>query len=397
MTERKINRPNFYLFYILLFIYGDIACENYIFRTYSSLIPSTEFVLFIGMLLLQVIAAPIQAAFSDLYCRKKSLVISLSASLIAMFFLLLFNLKILFFVPLIFCLSFVKGAFGNTIPLSLAAIADTQDKNYRFSFGLSTLAYTLAYLMMIFAVLFLKEKTAIAIILGFYVIIVFIAIKFFKDIRDKDIHVSTHSSVYALVKREIGLVFGDLKKSFFQNAITAFLLWEISVYCVLLLYVDFNKVDFRLISVTMMLGYGLGILILKFFGEISDKMMSRIGFLLGSVSLIPFYFHFAFHENPNFSLLAGCYFFHSVGMAILPPTLFAMLAKGAKQHEQGRLYGIIESVDTIAFLFSSIAVMIFDFAKLHLAYIISLSFLTIALSWVPFKIYEKTRPKELTS
>ncbi|MCB1109759.1 MAG: MFS transporter [Chlamydiia bacterium] len=392
----KVNRPNFYLFYILLFIYGDIACENYIFRSYNSFVPSIEFTLFVGTLLLQVIAAPIQAALSDLYCRKKSLVIALSSSLFAIIILLFFNLNILAFVPVIFFLSFVKGAFGNTIPLSLAAIADTQDKNYRFSFGLSTLAYTLAYLMMIFAVLLLTETTANLIVICLYVFLVFIAVKLFKDIRDKDIHTIHKAPLFKLLQHEMSLVFGELKKRHFQNAIIAFLLWEISVYCVLLLYVDFDVSEFRLISITMMLGYGIGILILKLFGNISDKLMSRIGYLLGSLSLLPFYSHFFLHERLVFKVLAGCYFFHSVGMAILPPTLFAMLAKGAKQHEQGRIYGIIESVDTIAFLFSSVAVLIYGFADLSLIYIISLSFITIVFSWFPFKIYEKLRPKEIT-
>ncbi|MCB1106987.1 MAG: MFS transporter [Chlamydiia bacterium] len=404
MTTQKINRPRLYLFHILLFIYGDIACENYILRAYNSLAPSLEFLLFVGILLLQVVAAPIQAALSDLYCRKRSLIVSIVCSLLSLILLLLFNLKILYSIPVIIFLSFLKGSVGNTIPLSLAAIADTQDKNYRFSFGLSTLAYTLAYLMMIFSVLYLSDALANGIIVIFYIIVLFLCITCFKDIRDRDFHSSRnsqHTSLIKLVSHELSLVVHDLKKPFFQHAIFAFLLWEISVYCVLLLYVDFNKIDFRIISITMMVGYLFGIYLLKKFNDVSDSKMGKMGMFLGSLSLIPFYFHFLTQffklttQSFPFLVLAGCYFFHSVGMAILPPTLFAMLAKGARQHEQGRIYGVMESVDTIAFLISSISVMIYNFANLKLIYIITLSFVTVVVSWVPFKKYLILKPKEI--
>ena len=149
----------------------------------------------------------------------------------------------------------------------------------------------------------------------------------------------------------------------------------------------------------MMLGYAFGILLLRIFNNMPDKKMGRLGLLLGSFSLIPFYLHFTFipynlfQGSPGLIVLACCYFFHSAGMALLPPTLFAMLAKTTKAHEQGRVYGLLESVDTIAFLFSSIFVMIYDFNKLHLVYIISLSFVTVLMSWFPFIKYEQTKPK----
>ena len=119
MTTQKINRPRLYLFHILLFIYGDIACENYILRAYNSLAPSLEFLLFVGILLLQVVAAPIQAALSDLYCRKRSLIVSIVCSLLSLILLLLFNLKILYSIPVIIFLSFLIISFNKKLSIVL--------------------------------------------------------------------------------------------------------------------------------------------------------------------------------------------------------------------------------------------------------------------------------------
>lgn len=52
--------------------------------------------------------------------------------------------------PIIILASLLKGVAGNTLPLALAGIADTQDKNYRFSFALSSGTYAIAYLLLIF-------------------------------------------------------------------------------------------------------------------------------------------------------------------------------------------------------------------------------------------------------
>lgn len=258
--------------------------------------------------------------------------------------------------------------------------------------------------MLIFSVLYLPDNTAIAIIIFYYVVIIYLSIVHFKDIRDKNVKECRgikHHSRFSLLIYELKSVIGELKKGYIINAMIAFLLWEISVYCILLLYVDFNKINFQLISITMMLGYAFGILLLKIFNKMTDQKMSRLGLLLGSVSLLPFYLHFTFNPSPlilhstGILVLACCYFFHSAGMALLPPTLFATLAKTTKPHEQGRVYGLLESVDTIAFLLSSIFVMIYDFKKLHLVYIISISFITVIISWIPFIKYEKTKPRKV--
>jgi len=398
MQQKIPHKPNYYLVLILMFIFGDVVCENYIFRSYNSFVPKIELCFFIGTLLLQALASPVQAAFSDLFCRKRSIIISLSTSLFSLLLLLLFNSKILAVLPLVVVLSFIKGTFGNTIPLSLAAIADTQDKNYRVSFGFTTLSYTLAFVLMIFTTLYLSDLISNIIAALYYVIILFFSIFSFIDIRDKNFqhHAgSQHNSVWKLLKKELTLVGAELRKSSLQYGIIAFFLWEISIYSVLLLYVDFNVEAFRFIAMTMMLGYATGIFVLKIYNTTTDLNMCKFGYLLGSISLTPFYFHLFFNEAPSLTLLAVCYYFHSIGLAVLPPTLFAMLAKVTKPHEQGRIYGIIESVDTIAFLVSSLAVLISSINDLPLIYIVSLSFLTIVVSWFPFKMYHKLRPKEL--
>ncbi len=396
MFKNNVSKPTNSLLLILLFIFGDVICENYIFRAFNEQILSLQMALFVGVLTLQSLAAPIQASFSDLYCRKKSLVFSLSATSITIILLFLLNLTIVKFLPILIILSFIKGGFGNTIPLSWAAIADTQNSNYRFSFGLSTASYAVAYALLVFQEFYIKEQIAIAIMIVFYILIIYFCIKAFTDIRDKNSRGTLKNSRFLdLIIKEIKLLINDLKKTYMLSAIFAFLLWEIAIYCILLLYVDFKIQQFFWVAITISVGYLTGILALKFCNRVSDSMMSRIGFLFGSVSLLPFYVDFLFSHIPNFSLLAGCFYFYTIGIAILPATLFSMLAKGAAYHEQGRVYGLIESTDTIALLISIFIVLFHNFFQLHIMYVITFSLSLIIVSWFPFIKYEKIRPKEL--
>jgi hypothetical protein len=395
---RHVKKPNFYLPLILLFIFGDTVCDNYMFKTFNHETHVLEFFLFLGALTLQILASPIQAALSDLYCRKKSLIVSLFFSLIALVFVYLYGQRVLFYFPILLLIIFFKGALGNTIPLSLAAIADTQEKNVRFSFGLSTSSYAIAYLLLIFSNKFLTEKQSGIVSIVLFAMLVFLCAKLFKDTRDKNktpSHAFKFITALGLVVKEMKLIAADLKRKHIRNALISFLLWEISLYSIVLLYVDFNVAVFSNIAIAMQCGYLVGAFLLKFCDRIDDRKMIKIGYNFSALSLVPFFILSPFYENFNFLLLAGCYFFHTMGNALLGATLFAIISKETSLHQQGKIYGLIESTDTIAFLIASVSVMIYNFFHLHLLFIILLSYLTVMVSWLPYARFDKTRPGEL--
>lgn len=396
-------KSNSYLPLLLIFILADVICDNSIFHTFNALTPFRQFTFFLALLLIQAIAAPIQAGFSDFYGRKKSLLISLTASFIAMTLQFFYSQETLSYISILIVIVILKGMLGNTIPLSWAAIADTQEKNVRFSFALSTGSFAAAYLLLILSnKLLSKEHSSILTIILFFALLI-LCILLFKDLRDfkneskisRKPHIESDQRFkkLKLIFNDIKLIGKDLSVFHTRQALLAFLLWEISLYSILLLYVDFDLSQFSRIAIGMVSGYLFGVLLLKFLNKVKDSVIIKFGYNISAISLIPFFILLPFNQNPNFNLLSLCYFLHMMGNAFLSATLFSILASEREPHEQGRIYGLISSVDTIAFLFSSIAVIVYNTFKLDIIYIIGFSFLTVAVSWFPYEKFDKSRPK----
>jgi len=285
-----------------------------------------------------------------------------------------------------------KGVLGNTIPLSLAAIADTQKKNLRFSFGIATSAYAFAYLILTFSRQYLSDTQEANSFIILLLLIVVLCVVLFKDTRDRRFARFSGGPAFPSIRKisdELELLLKRLKNRHLQYGLLSFFLWEISLYSVLLLYVDFNIAKFSNVALAMLGGYFLGVLFLKVFKKISDQAMIKIGYNLSAWSLIPFFVLYPIVKI-NFILLSSCYFFHTFGNALLGSTLFAMIAKEYSPHDQGKNYGLIESTDTVAFLVSILAILATNSYKLHLLYIIGFSYITVALSWIPYSKFLKT-------
>jgi len=389
----------YYIALIFLFIFSDIVCSNYIFKSFHNQTHSEQFFSFLSLLLLQVLASPIQAALSDLYCRKKSLVFALAISLISLVLVYFYTRSGTFFLPMLCLIIGLKGLFGNIIPLSFAAIADIQNKNIRLSFGIATSPYTAGYFYLIFTNKTFSESSSIITGIAAFVIIIAICLAFFNDIRDKTKNTKQvfhfNSSVPKEVKMEINAVCQSLNNRSNQTAFLAYLLWEISLYSILLLYVDFNVQTFSSIGIAMLSGALAAVLILKLFEKIEDNRMIKWGYNLSAWSLVPFFLLYPFLDNFNPYILSFCYFFHTMGNILLSASLFALMAKRTPPHECGKIYGLLDSVDTIAFLVASISIMVYNNFEINLIYLILLSYLAVTLSWIPYAKFKKfTSPSD---
>jgi MFS family permease len=377
---------------ILLFIFAEILCENFIVIIYNEQSHIQAFYLLLIYMLLQIFFAPIQSGVSDFIGRKKSLIFSLSFSFFSLFIIFLYIKKIVFWFPMLIFATLIKGIFGNTLPLSLAAIADTQSKNYRFSFALSSGTYAVAYLILIFSSNTLNVFYVNYILSLLIIFLIGTCITFFKDIKDKNFtplnsmrttnFISKKNySIINVVKNEITLIIKELKQKATRNALTAFFLWEVSMYSILVAQVDFRIYKSFNFAAIMMVGYIVGILFLRFCYKIKDSKIIEVGYYVSTISLIPYFIFFYFIDNMNI-LLQVCYFFHALGNAFLSPAFMSILAKEKPPHEQGKRYGLIESFDTIGFLVSVFVVFLFVFLKLHLFYLVSFSFCSFMVSWV---------------
>jgi len=383
------------MFLVFLFIFADILCENFIGIIYNKEPQTAEFFLFLSFVLMQIIFAPIQSGLSDTYGRKRSLLVSLSFSLLSLVFLLIFN-NLAALISFVILATIVKGIVGNTLPISLAVIADTQGKNYRIAFACSTAAYALAYLILASIIDLISVKQSnLYLILLFLLLVIFCFVFFRKtEVKNKKRNENEFNSIVSVFKNETRLIIKDLKHTPTSKALAAFFLWETSLYSILISQVDFQLNKQTHIAQSMMLGYLLGVFILFLINKTEDRKIIRLGYCTSFFSLVPYFLLFQVVVDQK-ELLRVCYFFHALGNAFLSPALLSMLAKERKSHEQGRIYGLTDSVDTLGFLCATIAIMIFNFLKLELIYLISFSFLTFAFSWMFYGRFQKIKNEKI--
>ncbi len=372
---------------VFIFIFVDVLCGNLLGIVYEERPRVEAVLLFLGFGILQIIFAPLQSATSDVYGRKKSLVISLFFSLVSLALIYFFKQSANFLLFLIFSTLF-KGIMGNTLPMSLALIADTRYKNYRLLFICSTGAYALAYLLLASAdfdgASFLENKINFYLILSVVVAII-ICILFLKNQKNNVTNIDENLSLPHVLKTERKLLIEDLKHTPTRRGFTAFYLWETSLYVILLSQVDFHINKISHIAESMMYGYLLGVVILILSYRLRDSTVIKIGYYISFLSLIPYFVFFKIVEDQTL-LLRTCYFFHALGNAFLSPAFLSMLAKEIKAHKQGRMYGLADSVDTLAYICGAIVLLIFVAMKLDVIYLVSFSFIVFAISW---KYYDR--------
>jgi MFS family permease len=384
------NKHNKFLLPLLFFILMDEVCNNFIFNQFLRFTHKNEIIFSIIFLLLQIVISPIQAGYSDFYCRKKSLIISLFASSLSVFCV---YISALYFYPILFLsiAILIKGFFGNTLPLAWAALADTQTRNFRFSLGLSTSAIAFGYLTLIFIGNSIPELKSNLLILFIFLLLTLLCTLFFVDIRDKSNNEKFKNQNKSII-REIKLIINDfLKNGKTIKALATFLFWELSFYSTHFLDVDLKLQKFRFLTLSMASGYVVGVVFLKFLNKNNFDMI-KIGYYISTFSPIPVFICYYCFEDLKI-LMIPCYFLYSLGFAFLVPSLFSILSMERSSHEQGKIYGLIDSTDTIAFLLASIAAMSYDFFHFSPIYILGFSFIVFLISWLPYAKFKKDYPK----
>lgn len=392
----KKNSSLLALVAVTFFVYADVVCENVLALINDQLSHIKATVLLLSFLVLQVFFAAIQSGLSDFFGRKKSLITSLG---ISFFSLILIVLYLSFFQTSIFLLVsalVLKAVFGNTIPISFASIPDTQDRNLRGGFALASSSYSLAFLTLVSINVFFTTNFPHILISLIILAVSIVAIVFlFVDPVDKTAHLPEDlarearkrslSLYWKLGVREINLLIEELKKDLTGFSLSAYLLWEVSMYTIIISQVELSPNESQQTTLFMMLGYlvGVSLLKLKFFAKISDAKMLLSGYLLSFLSLLAFVPLIVFTRNMNV-VLTVCFAVHSVGNAFLSPTVLSILTKNRSRHDQGKILGLVESVDTIAFLLATVFVMLHAAKGWPLVFLILFSFVSFSMSWIMF-------------
>jgi MFS family permease len=397
--DKVRKKTNVFLPLIIAFILGDVLCENYIVKICNGEPGGMKVFAITSLLILQVFAAPIQAGFSDFYCRKKSLVFSLCVSFFALIFGYFFLVYELHLFPLLMLIILAKSLFGNTIPISWAAIADTQERDLRFSLALSTAPYAIGYLTIgIFNSFFDKTHSILTTIIIFFVLII-VCMVFFKDVRDKRSPSFEHShkkrTFFNLIHGEMSLIRHELREKKLRFGLSAYLFWATSQYSVLVLLADFKE-EYPEAVLIMMVGYLIGVGLMYIFRRIADEIIIRVGYYLSVIVLLAFFTVIPFVNN-IYPMLTASYFFYSIGNAFLSPTILTMLSKDRKPHQQGKVFGYIESADSLGFLLGMAVIFLYILFGFSIIHIVAFSLICFISSWYPYLKYLELRkePKSL--
>lgn len=384
--EKKLSK--IYLSQLLAFIFVDEICNNYFLNIFDGLSSKIqEFSFYLFFLIVQILFSPIQSTYSDLYCRKKSLVISLFASALSLIPAYLYFKQLLTPIILLGMMSSIKGIFGNNLPLSWAAIADTQNKSVRLSLALSTSAMALGYLGLILLRKMFGNEGLVKVIFFMFIILSFICAKKFFDIRDKkywekDKKISFSNEIRLLVNN-------FLKSRRFRKGLLTFIYWEISFYSIHMLDVDLKIKEFKGLTLAMILGYLVGVTCLWKFSKKKDHELIKYGFIISILSFLPIFILTPIVSDIE-KVIISCYFFYALGSAFLIPSLFSTLSNERKASEQGKIYGLLDSADTIAFLVATLITMGYHWIQMNQFFIVFFSFTVFLLSWWSYAAFKKT-------
>ena len=382
------------LIYIILFVFTDITSENALVIVNDKQSPFIATLLIFAFLTSQVFFASLQAGLSDFFGRKKSMLISFTVtffSLLCAFFYMNYFPKATFLLVIALA---AKGIWGNTTPIAFAVIPDTQKDDIRGSFALATSSYPIAYICLILMGIFLVNGS-----LSFYIfslLLIFsllVCIFKFKDPSDKSAHLPKNQNIvdssnfiitlWRISTKEVSLLASELKRPLSSRALSAYLLWEISMYSIIISQVDFKSSSSQYITLTMMLGYLFGVFLIrrKSFRKYDNSSMLTIGYLISFLSLAPYFLLFKFTNSKNI-LLGSVYTLHALGNAFLSPTILTILTKNRQTHDQGKILGLFESTDTIAFLLAAIFVVIYNSFQLSDIILVLFSFVSFSISWI---------------
>lgn len=385
----------FSIYFTFVLIIFDVVCDSIILNSFSKETHLKEIGLFVLLLALQIFFSPIQSGISDLYGRKKSLIVTVSATLLSLIILFLHTSNIFGFFVILIITNFVKGTLGNTTPLVWSVIADADSKDERFFFSVSESGYAIGYLLVIYLTNVLSKvsnSSSVLIMIPVSFVLLYFLIRRFKDFKDRD----CHSSLFESLRKEPRQIIDDVKERSLRFLYASFTLLEISLYSILILSADFESEEAFFPAISMMVGYLVGSVTMKFLVRINNKAMMKYGFMLSTLSLIPYIVISIFYKEINLILYGG-YFLHAIGNAILSPTTLSLSTQGMDDHLKGKRFGILTSFDTLAVLITSFVIILYRKLGLDINYMIAFSFVTIVIAWIAYRKYEKCLKDKLVS
>lgn len=313
---------------------------------------------------LKVIFSVVFGVISDKYCRKKTLSFTIISSVVA-----LVLLKINYFWIAIF----VDGIFGNIIPVARATYCDIHTLSARVPNIINTfIVLPIPYIVLSLSHHLYTDHLFIS-VLVFSILCILLVIFLLKDFRDQD-----HRKANFIILKVKGSHFYKLK---YLRVVLALLIWD-SAWYIILYYNEKNMSELQLektflliVGLTFFIGATVGriyrfrvhlaitVTLLSCFLLLFTNWITSL--VLNTPKQVPISFFL------QFTMLGG------VGL----PYIFSYFGEIAKIHEQGEVYGFLESILSLAeFIGPFFLVLIKLNGGLNFYYILPFLFISTVLS-----------------
>lgn len=357
MKDLVIKRSLF-RFFILILVFATTADEfaDGLFISISDLAPQ-KVGLLIAYELSQMIFSPLQAALSDLYCRRKMLIFTITATLIAS---LIFKFFGSYTVSIQYITIIAIGMFANTLPIAWGGIADiVPSGKFRAYLAWAICFYAIGNWGTFYLIPILKPFSYF-ILVCIIVLLSDVGAIFFSDSRDKDPHDERkmlHAKTANIENRMVRFVLSVkiaiwelIKFSHVYRIIIGFLVFTISeiAFFQVFMRIELLKTFSSIvpIALTSGIGYLIGTIALTY-SNAHDLKATYRGLVASVIFLFSAYFvlSLGFHNAIVLVLLYG---FYSLSVAFFTPSLFSLIRPKGSSHHGGKLFGLMDSGESLA-------------------------------------------------
>ena len=316
------------------------AHKIYFFTELNNTTSDLEYMI-IGWLLFQVCFSYIFGVISDKYCRKKTLVLTLAASLVSL--ALIQNQ--LFWLALI-----VDGIFGNVTPVAKAAYCDVHTVSGRVPNILNTfIAQAIPWV--VFPLVFLNSSPSFYLytIITISIASLILSITSFNDFRDKN----------QIDKYPMFRFFKKYARSPFIEVILAFLILNTAWWSI----TYFQELHYKevILQKHFMLVLGLGFLggcLLSKYLKFKTKPALFLSFLFACM-LVSFDWILSYALNKPQRISSNLFLYMTLVGGVLIPNLYSLFGESARTHEQGSVFGFLDGIQTLTEFFGAVAVPAF--------------------------------------
>jgi hypothetical protein len=331
--------------------------------------------LIILWLALQVIFSITFGTISDRFCRKKTLTLTLGASLLSVFLI-----RNDFFLLAII----IDGIFCNVIPIARAAYCDVHALNNRSPNIINTIL--VQPISWIIFPLFLRYRPD----LSFYTIYALgifsfiFCLFFFHDLRDKK-HRVLH---------QLNQIRKKFLKRIFIKMLLAYLVADLGWNIILYLFEE--NLQHNLLDNYLLLYPGVAFFIGALFSRIYNFNAKQALSLLfvGIFLFTALDTLFTLLTKDSSGLLSNIFLHYTLLGGVIIPMIFVFFGERASLHEQGTIYGVLESFQSLAEILGPSILGLLIFRK-DANQLITLTILisTLIAAILSFKIYWETIKK----